>query len=118
MINVTYEIVTLESAQHADADERGFVDANDNQWELPAHVFGKAAAKIKNENAMYLRNAIELIGCVEDGGNGTDYYETDGRHDYQTGAEIRYALHLSDNITNASLARIRRLLIARHLLRA
>lgn len=113
--HVTYEIVTPESAAHADAAERGFVTGYGQRVELKGHVFGGAARLIKNDCAMRLRPAIELIGCVE--GNGGNYYETDPRQNYKNGHETRYALHAPDKITASSLRRLERLLKSMRLLR-
>jgi len=115
--HVTYDVVTPESAEHSDYAESGFMTADYQQVELPAGCCGAAAGQIKDLCGLRLREAIELMSCVEDGGAGTSFYECDGRQDYRTGAETRYALHCPDHATGASLARIRRLLVARGLLR-
>ena len=102
MFTVTYDITTYESAEHGDIEEGGFV--------LPGnwHVDVEAAMADKDgEYKMSLRDALQLIGCCEDGGRS--FYETDGREDYRTGERETRALHPPSNITNASYARVRRL---------
>jgi hypothetical protein len=56
------------------------------------------------------------MGCVEDGGNGRDFYEADERRNYRTGESTRFALHLPDKVTSASFERVKRLLKAERLL--
>jgi hypothetical protein len=92
--------------------------ADGSHVELRPEVFGEAAGRIKAECALTLREAIELLGCLEDGGDGSSYYETDGHTTYTLGEEIRQAFHMPDNATGASLERIARLLAKRGLVRA
>jgi hypothetical protein len=99
---VTYEIVTPESAAQADVAESGFVDRG--EWLSEDRV------------ELRLRDALGLMGCVEDGGNGRDFYEADERLNYRTGESKRFALHLPENITSASFERVKRLLKAERLL--
>lgn len=113
---ITYDIVTPDSAEHGDVAEMGFVDARDNLCELQPHMCGPDAAAFKAQFGLRLRDAVELIGCVETDAAMESYYETDGRSDYRTGAETRYALHLPDNATTASRKRVARLLRSRKLL--
>jgi hypothetical protein len=104
--HVTYQIVTPESAKHADAAERGFLSASGVLIELPPGCCGAAAGKVKDECAMTLQEAVNLIGCVED--VGTWFVETDGRNDYASGQNMCCSLHPPDNITAASYARLSR----------
>lgn len=114
-VHVTYDIVTPESATRGDTAELGFVLPGGAHEILPAHVCGAPAGAIKAQCGMRLRDAIDLIGCVETDGGGS-FYETDGRQDYRTGTEERRALHLPDNATAASLGRVARLLAGKRLL--
>jgi hypothetical protein len=93
---VTYEIIAPESAEHGDAAERGYVSPGD--WHHD------------DESAMSLREAVNLVGCLED--SGSWFSETDGRDDYRTGAHERRDLHPPHNITPASYSRLKRLLKA------
>lgn len=105
--HVTYEIVTPESATHADVAERGFVDARGSQHELPAGVCGPEAGAFKAQFALRLRDAIGQFGfgeCMEDSGHW--FTQTDSEVDYRTGAETRMAFHPPDNITGASYQRL------------
>jgi hypothetical protein len=105
--HVTYEIVTPESAAHADAAERGFVDAAGTRHELPADMFGPAAGAFNAQFALSLKEAMNLFPfrpCMEDSGHW--FTEADSDVDYATGAETRMAFHPPDNITGASYQRI------------
>lgn len=108
MFHVTYEIITPESAEHGDAAERGFV--LDNGWHelLPDDVCGPGAGKIMAACGMRLREAANLVGCVED--CGAWFCESDDRQNYRTGEATRYSLHPPENITAASYRRLRRVL--------
>lgn len=95
---VTYEIVTPESAEHGDAESRGFV--------LP----GEWCAEINDAGdvGMTLREAMRLASPQEDCGSW--WCEVDGRTDYRTGAVETRSIHPPSNITAASYARVSRLL--------
>ncbi len=108
--HVTYDIVTQESAEHGDAAERGFVLPGGWHEVMPDDCCGDAAHAIKAQCGMTLREAVDLVGLVEDGGHG--FYEVDGREDYGTGEHETRALHPPETITAASYARLRRLLKA------
>jgi hypothetical protein len=110
VFTVTYDIVTPESAEHGDAEEIGFVHANGGQDELSIVPMGAEDYK------MGLREALSLMGGMEDGGSGESFYETDGRQNYQTGAETRYAFHIPRTVTVSSRNRIVRLLKKERLL--
>ena len=110
-ICVTYDIVTHELAEHGDVAERGFINAHGDHVELPADMCGEPAGKLRDECLMSLRDALKYVsGCWDSGGDGLSYYEADGSIDYRTGSEERRALHLPDNATAATVARIARLL--------
>lgn len=99
MFSVTYDIVTPESAEHGDAAERGWV--HPGGWHSMAD----------DPSKMSLREAIDLVGCLQDVGGW--FVETDGRVDYRTGAEETRSLHPPRNITPASYGRLQRVLKAR-----
>lgn len=112
--HVTYEIITPESAEHGDAEERGFVLADGSHVELPGDVYGAPAGEIKARCALSLRDALQQIGLVED--SGFWFSEVDGRKHYGTGAETRHSLHLPDGASAASYDRVRRILKAENAL--
>jgi hypothetical protein len=95
---VSYEIITHESAEHGDAEERGFVLPG--EWREPVET--------KEDVNMGLRDAMRLAHPLED--SGSWWQEVDGREDYATGAREYRAIHPPKNITAASYARVSRLL--------
>lgn len=105
--HVTYEIVTPESAEHADAAERGFVDADGRQHELPADMCGADAAAFMARFALTMRQAANLFGfreCMEDSGRW--FTQADSSVDYSTGAETRMSFHPPDDCTAATYQRL------------
>ncbi len=110
MFHVTYDIVTPESAECGDVAEAGFVLPGNWRRELAPGVCGPEAGKVRDECALTLREAVNLVsGCFESGSDGYSYYESDWDVNYRTGAEERRALHLPDNVTAASVERVARL---------
>jgi hypothetical protein len=97
--HVTYDTVTPESAEDGGYADSGFVDAGGWRDSMADSPTGPAFAPIKAEYGLSLREAIGLMSCLEDGGSGFSYYETDGRENYRTGESTRYAFHLPDNAT-------------------
>ncbi len=109
--HVTYDIVSHESAIAGDYESAGFVMPGNWHHELPADCCGPAAAAFKADCAMTLREALNLVsGIYDSGSDGRSYYEADSRIDYATGNEERRALHVPDNVSEASRARIARVL--------
>jgi hypothetical protein len=101
--HITFEIVTPESAEHGDAESRGYVHANGGLDDLEL-------VESADDYAMDLRTALNKMSGCED--CGTWFAEHDGRVDYRTGAETRYSLHPPKTITPASYRRVARLLRA------
>jgi hypothetical protein len=102
---VTYEIVTPESAEQGDFEDTGYV--------LPGGWHGAAETPEDREAVlMDLRSARSLVdGGLEDCGSWFSQMSSDT--DYRTGAEERRSLHPPENITQASYARLKRLLTRR-----
>jgi len=100
--HVTYDIVTPESAEHGDFAESGFLDAMGSRIEA---LFGKLTPGVD----LSLRQALNL--CCPNEDSGSWFTESDGRADYQTGANERRALHPPRNISPASYRRLARLLL-------
>jgi hypothetical protein len=107
---VTYEIWDHESLDIGETDERGFVLPG--EWKTDIET---ALADKDSDYSMTLREAIDLIGCVENSGEW--FSEVDeNRVDYATGAVEMRSLHPPRNITPASYARLVRVLKAQRLL--
>ncbi len=93
--NVTYEIITPESAEIGDADARGYVS-----------------------EGVSLREALDNLGGGAEGIEANEHPVTDPRwitayrvdEDYETGSIENRSLHFPDNMTPASKIRVCRLL--------
>lgn len=108
--NVTYDVIAHESAKHGDYAESGFVHGDGWHEALLPLVCGPQAEAIKHSCAMRLRQAVDLIGCLDTWTGGPSFYEADGVTDYRTGDVTLRALHCPDTITASSLRRVARLL--------
>lgn len=97
--HVTYDVVTPESAEHADSADAGFVSAQGD------HV---AVEDVDEDIELSLREALDLCHPSEDSGHW--FRESDGRINYRTGEEETRSLHPPSTITGASYNRLRRLL--------
>lgn len=93
---VTYEVVTPESAEHGDAESRGYVQPG--EWRTDD----------AGDAGMTLREAKRLAHPQEDCGRW--WCEVDGRTDYRTGAVETRSIHPPANITASSYARVARVL--------
>lgn len=107
LFHITYEIVTPESAENGDAEERGYIMDGGMHVTIETEEDRQAAA-------YSLREALSQLGCLEDCGRW--FSESDDREDYQTGARERRDLHPPRNITPASYKRLKRVLKARRML--
>lgn len=108
---VTFDTVTPESAEHGDSADRGFVTADDIEVSTVDSPVGPAFEPIKAAYALTLREAVKLVGCMEN--SGWWFTEVDGRDDYRTGANTVRAFHFPDNVTRSSYNRLARLLNVR-----
>lgn len=91
-MRITYEIITPESAEHGDAEERGFIEPqfglrvpieealDDSLWPAASLEWSVRAAEIRLG-----RNALTDVGGW--------FEETDGSTNYRTGAVTRESLH-------------------------
>ena len=106
-MRVTYEIITPESAENGDAEERGFV--------LPASGFhlkvpiDEISDFDDSELIWDLRDAEQWLGRNGMEDSGRWFNTLDAETDYSTGTETYYSLHPSDNITPSSYQRLRRI---------
>ena len=97
---VTYEIVTPESAEYGDAEERGIIDTFTSLREALEYTY---------------RTRTNQVGGIEaiepDCSSGPPRWITvfNGM-EYRTGAHENRSLHLPDNITPSSAMRIKRLM--------
>jgi hypothetical protein len=103
MFTVTYEIITQESAEAGEAEERGTIDTFSSLREALEYVY-----RTRTDEA-------GGITCVEaDCSHGAPRWITvyNGM-EFRTGAHENRSLHLPDGITPSSAIRIARLMGAR-----
>jgi hypothetical protein len=93
--NVTYDIVTPESAEHSDTDECGFIEEGATLRDaISAVLRGRTRKRDSGDGASYDGDNTVIVG------NGMEF---------ETGAyETRY-LHIPELVTGASARRIARL---------
>lgn len=99
--SVTYEIVTPESAEIGDADERGFIDEN---------VSFREAIEL-----VQLTRTCDIGGivCIEADSSNIEsarWFTVYNGAEYETGAHESRSLHIPDHVTSASRRRIARVL--------
>ena len=100
LFNVTYELVTPESAEHGEAEERGFV-AEDIDLRSAIEEIGYCAMEADSYPISH-KNPPRWFTNYEYGNGTRDYFEK--------GIEESRSLHLPDNITPSSALRVARLL--------
>lgn len=94
--SVTYQIVTIESAEHGETADAGFISCDVSLREAVADVF---------ETRTSLCDGVE---CVDAGGfNCITVYNG---MEFETGARESRTLHFPENTTEASKRRISRLM--------
>lgn len=108
-MRITYEIITPESAEHGDADERGFVEPRFDMHVPIEEVMANGQDWPKESLRWTLRHAEIFLGRNGMEDNGRWFTALDGNTNYQTGAETRYSLHPDDNTTPASYDRLKRI---------
>ena len=102
---ITYEIVTPESAEEGDAEERGFIEPRfDSQVPIKEALI---KADWPNESLEWtLQEAAQFLGRNGMEDSGAWFTTCDAEIDHQTGAQTTYALHPPRNITPASYDRL------------
>jgi hypothetical protein len=98
--NVTYDIVTPESAEHGDAAERGFVSKN--------VTLSEAIDDVRSTRTC----AVGGIECIEPNASGDDFdwITVINGMEFETGAVESRSIHLPNSITPSSRKRILRLI--------
>lgn len=87
---VTYEIVTPESAEQGEANERGYAEHGCTLREAVAYMCGEGGLEASDSEAGLARWLTA--------------YNTD--EDYATGAETSHSLHIPERITASSRRRL------------
>jgi hypothetical protein len=101
---VTYEIVTPESAEQGDAEERGFIAQG---------VTLREALKAVRDTRTSRVGGVECIECDEYPIRAPRWVTVQNGMEYETGACESRSLHIPAHVTDASRRRIARLVGAR-----
>ena len=96
MFQITYEIVTPESAEHGEAEERGMFMEN--------VTFREAMSELRWHRGCY----VEADCCPVQNPRWFTFFDAD--ENYVTGERTIYSLHIPEHITESSRMRIARLL--------
>lgn len=99
--NVSYEIVTQESAEYGDADERGFISELVPLRDAVSDLFDTRTCH------------VDRVTCIEASSSclhGGDWITVTNGMEFLTGAYESRSLHFPRNITKASATRLARLL--------
>lgn len=102
--SVTYEIVTPESAEHGDADERGYICEDSDL---------RSALTDVHETRTSLVGGVEYVECDSYPTTAPRWITVTNGMEFETGAHESRSLHLPASITPASARRIARLAGAR-----
>jgi len=100
--NVTYEIVTPESAEQGDAEERGFIAEN---------VSLREAIQLINETrTCHVGGQTAVEASATGDPASADWFTIYNGMEYMTGASENRSLHFPNYITGASRGRLFKLL--------
>ena len=102
--NVTYEIVTPESAENGDVDESGFIAEN---------VSLRDALALVSETRTSRVDGVECIECDSLPCDAPRWITVVNGMEYETGAQESRALHIPEGVTESTARRIARLMGAR-----
>lgn len=98
--NVTYEIVTPESAESGDADERGFIAEG---------VTLREAIQLVNETRTSQVDCVMAIECDESPIRNPRWVTVINGCEFNTGAQESRSLHMPANLTASTRRRSARL---------
>jgi hypothetical protein len=98
LFNVTYEIVTQESAEHGDSEESGFVCEG---------------FSLRDAVALVSKNGVECVECDSSPCDVPRWITVINGMEYETGAQESRSLHIPDSVTPSTARRIARLMGAR-----
>ena len=104
VFNVTYEIVTPESAENGDVDESGFIAEN---------VSLRDAIALVSETRTSRVGGVECIECDSLPCDAPRWITVMNGMEFETGAQESRSLHIPDGVTESTARRIARLMGAR-----
>jgi len=99
--NVTYEIVTQESAEQGDAEERGFISQDSTLRDAIADLHATRTSACGGVEA--IESSASDIANVR-------WFTVYNGMEYESGATESRSLHVPDSVTTASRKRIARLI--------
>ena len=102
--NVTYEIVTPESAENGDVDESGFIAEN---------VSLRDALALVSETRTSRVGGVECSECDSSPCSHPRWITVMNGMEFETGAQESRSLHIPDGVTASTARRIARLMGAR-----
>ena len=101
LFNVTYEIITPESAEHGYADESGFVLESAPLREAIDAVHGTRTSRV---------DGVECIECDSWPAYAPERVLVINGREYETGAQESRSLHIPLSVTPSSARRIARVI--------
>ena len=104
MFNVTYDIVTPESAENGDTDESGFIGKG---------MTLRDAIKAVHATRTSAVDGVESIECDSWPATSPRWVTVTNGTEYETGACESHSLHMPRTLTDATRQRIARLVGAR-----
>lgn len=99
--NVTYEIMTPESAEYGDADERGFIVEGASLRDALDYVFSTRTSQCEG---------VEAVEANEYPVVSPGWITVYNGIEYLTGAHESRSIHFPDNMTASSRVRVARLM--------
>lgn len=101
--SVSFEIVTPESAEYGDAEERGWIMERGSLREAVEALFGTRTSLV---------GGIVYCEASDSDARGARWFRVGNAMEFETGATEERALHFPGNVTPASRARLCALLSA------
>lgn len=101
---VTYEIITPESAEQGDAEERGYISQGVTLREAIQDVHATRTSQV---------SGVECIEANDSNPANARWITVYNGSEYLTGAHESRSLHMPDSLTGASRARLVRLVEGR-----
>lgn len=102
MFDVTYEIVTPESAEHGDAAERGYIGFNFSLHDAIYEVLQTRTSLVE---------CIHAIGFSDSNVENARWITVDNGSEFETGARESRSIHFPENLTVSTKRRIMRLVM-------
>lgn len=102
MFDVTYEIVTPESAERGDAEERGYIGQNMELRDAIYEVLQTRTSRVEG---------IEAIEFSSSDVESARWLDVCNGHEFETGAREYRSIHFPEHLTASTKRRIMRLVM-------